>query len=61
MTYNNNDEKLDFYKDKSGKWRWRLTHNNTKIIAASCQGYHKKLDCIKNADRVVMMGRTHDG
>jgi len=38
-----------------------LTHNNTKIIAASCQGYHKKLDCIKNADRVVMMGRTHDG
>lgn len=57
MKYEADGEKLDFYKDKAGKWRWRLTHNNGSIIAASCQGYVSKPACVKNCERVVIKGR----
>jgi uncharacterized protein YegP (UPF0339 family) len=30
---------FDVYRDKAGKWRWRLVHQNSNIIAASGQGY----------------------
>ena len=57
MKYERDGETLNFYEDKVGKWRWRLTHNNGKIIAASSQGYVGKDACIGNAQRVVMKGR----
>ena len=53
-----NGEELSLYKDKAGKWRWRLTHDNTQIIAASCQGYVNKKSCIDNAQRVLMTDRS---
>lgn len=31
--------KLKFYKDKSVRWRWRLTSVNGEIIAASSQSF----------------------
>jgi uncharacterized protein YegP (UPF0339 family) len=39
--------KLKFmtYKDKAGKYRWRLTASNGLIVAASSQGYKAKADC----------------
>ena len=37
------------YKDKEGKWRWRAVAKNGNIVAASCQGYVNKQDCINNA------------
>ena len=57
MEYDKDGEKLNFYTDKADKWRWRLTHNNGKIIAAACQGYKDKQACIDNCERVVMKGR----
>ena len=39
--------KFEIYKDKSGGFRWRLTHTNGKIIADSGQGYMAKEDAIK--------------
>jgi len=57
MKYERDGEQLDLYKDKAGKWRWRLTHNNGSIIGASCQGYVSKTACISNAQRVVIQGR----
>jgi len=45
--------KLQIYKDKRGKWRWRLTANNGKIIASSSEGYANKSDMWDNAELVL--------
>jgi len=39
--------KFEIYKDKSGEFRWRLTHTNGQIIADSGQGYKAKEDAVK--------------
>ena len=39
--------KFEIYKDKSGVFRWRLTHTNGQIIADSGQGYKAKEDAVK--------------
>lgn len=44
-------DKLEIYKDKAGKWRWRKIAPNGRIVAASCQGYVNKSDCSSNANR----------
>lgn len=33
---------FELYQDSSGKWRWRLRHDNTEIIADSGEGYERK-------------------
>jgi uncharacterized protein YegP (UPF0339 family) len=38
--------KFEIYKDKSGEFRWRLTHTNGNIIADSGQGYKAKEDAV---------------
>jgi uncharacterized protein YegP (UPF0339 family) len=53
----NDGEDAKFYQDRANKWRWRLVHDNKKIIAASCQGYVTKQSCLDNFSRVVMKGR----
>ncbi|WP_081411225.1 YegP family protein [Tenacibaculum ovolyticum] len=46
------NDKWEFYKDSSSKWRWRRTvSSNGKIVGASSQGYVNKSDCIDNAKR----------
>lgn len=30
---------LEFYPDSSGKWRWRATSSNGRIVGASSQGF----------------------
>jgi uncharacterized protein len=40
--------KFEIYKDKTGDFRWRLTHTNGKIIADSGQGYKAKQDAVKS-------------
>ncbi len=39
--------KFEIYKDKSGEFRWRLTHTNGQVIADSGQGYKAKEDAVK--------------
>ena len=45
------NDKWEFYKDPSEKWRWRRTAANGSIVGASTQGYVNKSDCIENARR----------
>lgn len=33
------DYSLEFYKDASSDWRWRLKHSNGQIVAASSEGF----------------------
>ena len=38
---------FEIYKDKSGKFRWRLTHTNGQLVANSVKGYKAKQDAVK--------------
>jgi len=43
---------VELYKSK-GQWRWRMTDaRNGKIIGASSEGYKRKVDAVKNLNRV---------
>lgn len=33
---------FELYEDSAGKWRWRLRHWNTEIIADSGEGYSSR-------------------
>lgn len=33
---------LKIYRDRAGKWRWRLVAGNGKIVADSGQGYSRR-------------------
>jgi len=41
---------LTFYKDKRGKYRWRVVADNGKIVGASSQGFASRELVGKNAD-----------
>jgi uncharacterized protein YegP (UPF0339 family) len=38
--------KFEIYKDKSGEYRWRLTHTNGQVIADSGEGYKAKANAL---------------
>lgn len=46
-----NNDKLEFYQDKRGEWRWRRKASNGKIVGASSEGYSDKKACEENANR----------
>ncbi len=46
-----NGDTWEVYKDTQGKWRWRRTAPNGRIVGASAEGYSNKSDCIENAKR----------
>lgn len=37
--------KFQWYKDKSGQFRWRLRADNHEILATSSEAYKAKADC----------------
>jgi uncharacterized protein len=39
--------KFEVYKDKSGEFRWKLTHTNGQVIANSGEGYTTKSNAMK--------------
>ncbi len=45
------NDKWIFYQDDNGKWRWRRTSPNGRIVGASSQGYVNRSDCEENARR----------
>jgi len=50
-----------FYKDKAGKWRWRLTSTaNRKIVGASTQGFATRSLAGNNAV-LVSKGLAEEG
>jgi uncharacterized protein YegP (UPF0339 family) len=44
--------KFEIYKDKTGEFRWKLTHTNGQTIANSGEGYTSKVNAIKGIDSV---------
>ena len=47
---------ISFYRDRGGKWRWRKTAPNGRIVLASTEGYDHKDDAVKNMQREVLQG-----
>lgn len=46
---------LHCYKRSDGKWAWRLTADNSEIVAVDgSQGYENYKDCQSMADKVVI-------
>ena len=39
--------KFEYYKDVSGDWRWRVSHQNGNILAISSEGYKNKQDMLE--------------
>ncbi len=50
---------IDFYKDKAGKYRWRITAENGRIIGASSQGFASKQMAQENMELVYMEMLTY--
>lgn len=43
-------DKVKFYKDNAGEWRWsRLNMGNYREVGASSEGYKNYRDCYANA------------
>jgi len=42
------DNAVEFYIDKAGEHRWRVTAKNGNIVAASTEGYSNRVDAEKN-------------
>jgi uncharacterized protein YegP (UPF0339 family) len=45
--------KLEVYRDRGKRWRWRLRAVTGDIVADSGQGYANKGDCIDMVERIV--------
>jgi hypothetical protein len=47
---------IKLFKTKTG-WRWRMTDEaNGKVIGASTQGYSRRIDAVRNLNRVARVG-----
>lgn len=44
-------DKVELYKDKNDKWRWKRIASNGEVVGASTQGYANKSYCKENARR----------
>lgn len=44
-------DKVELYKDKNDKWRWKRIAPNREVVGASTQGYANKSYCKENARR----------
>lgn len=42
---------MEFYQDRRGKWRWRLSAPNHEVVAASTQGFVDADEASANAVR----------
>ncbi|NLV10358.1 DUF1508 domain-containing protein [Halomicrobium mukohataei] len=43
---------FELYEDRGGKYRWRLRHRNSNIIADSAQGYSRRVDAQNGIESV---------
>lgn len=41
------------WRRASGEWRWKWKAANGRTIAASCEGYISRADCIANLERIT--------
>ena len=50
---------VEFYEDKAGKYRWRITAANNEIVGGSTQGFSTKQKAEENLD--LLMCRCKKG
>nr|WP_313695370.1 HVO_2922 family protein [Halobaculum sp. XH14] len=43
---------FELYEDSAGQWRWRLVHDNGRIIADSGEGYASKQKATEGLESV---------
>lgn len=43
---------FELYEDRKGEWRWRLRHDNGRVIADSGEGYGSKEKAIQGIETV---------
>lgn len=43
-------DKVEFYRDAAGEWRWRFVRKNGEPMADSGEGYQNKVDCVAAAE-----------
>ncbi len=43
---------FEVYQDKAGEYRWRLRAQNSKLLAASSEGYKEKRSCLSSIESV---------
>ena len=48
-------DKVVFYCDKAGDWRWKRTASNGKIVGASTESYIDLRGCRRNFERQFNM------
>jgi uncharacterized protein YegP (UPF0339 family) len=51
-------DKIVFYRDCAGDWRWTYRHWNGNVLADSGQGYTRKRDAEKGVVRVTGVDLT---
>lgn len=39
--------KLDVYRTRRGKWRWRVRHVNGKVLFAATEAYTRRCDALR--------------
>jgi uncharacterized protein YegP (UPF0339 family) len=52
------DYTLTIYQDGGGLYRWRITHTNGNIIAASGEGYGSRSNAVRAARRLRLIAWT---
>jgi|GEM_PF-410204 len=52
------EDRWEIYKDRRNKFRWRriAKTRNRAILGSACEGYSKKSDCVRSAERHGMNG-----
>jgi len=52
------EDRWEIYKDRRNKFRWRriAKTRNRAVLGSACEGYSRKTDCIKSAERHGMNG-----
>lgn len=48
-------DKVEVYRDQSGRWRWRYIAQNGELLAREAQGrgYSRRIDAVRAAKRVT--------
>ena len=45
--------RFELYRDKRGDWRWRVVAANGRVLADSGEGYSRRCDALRGAERTA--------
>lgn len=53
------NKQVALYQEEGGDWRWKMTHQNGRVIAASTEGYRNYEEMINNLSDVLDLFGEH--